>query len=518
MDACISFMKKVIQLHNTSRYLTPTLISKCFFEGKTTHVDKQVCGNGFSTAFLQLKPSLSKVNILIAPNKAVVIEKEIQYNDGDLLGDNRIKFFYGESVEDNLNEAEVLVFVADSFLNMYKKIQAISNRIEKVLVDEYHSTEIQSLFRPKLVDFENKVQGVCNGPGTSIVTVTASPNLYSKIDISIKNNFVPASTIYVSKDRAETIKRIKNDIKNNVPTVVCSNSATAIYKLFSDKNHQKKKPIKANFITGISLTRNLAELIKIDPDASSNLTIVSSRGFEGFDIHYEDANVYFLEDRANDYERFFISNLYQAISRVRKGAGYIEYNRLELSNKRAEPFKNIEKEVDDFVNDSSISVSSKQKTEYKKYKPFVIFEPLSAGGFAIKKNEVAINLYKETLLFDRPFPAAEFKEFISSRNIEVIDLTEVNNRITRKVRNTTKEKMLLANAEFIEANNLFGSDYRIQVLDLYTFFKGQRTKENRTLYLKHIQAYAKIMTVTEQLQSVKILPYRCLVTLKNIMI
>ena len=481
-------MKELIQLHNSSRFLEPATIQKCFFEGKTTHVDKQVCGNGFSTGFLQLSPKMGKVNVVIAPNKAVVIAKENDYNNGKLKGLNRIKFFYGESKEDNFKDAEVLVFVADSFLGMELKLKEISYRIDKVLLDEFHNTEIQAMFRGSLIDFENKVKAICSDLKTSIVTVTASPNLFSKRDILITNEHIKPGVINISKDRSETIKRIRANIKKDLPTVVCTNSATSIYKIFHNK---KQKETPANFIMGISLTRSLTELIKIKPDSESNLTIVSSRGFEGFDLHYENANVFFLEDRANEFERFFIANLYQAINRVRKGASYIEYNRLELSNKRKEPFIDIEKEIEGFINDRSISVTSKQKTEYKKYKPFVIFEPSGGGGFTIKKNEASINLYRETLIYDRPFPAPEFDRFLDERKITINHLSEVNNRLIKKVKNTTKEKRLLENAEFIEANNLFGSDYKIQILDLHTIFKGQQTKENRTLYLKHLEAYLR---------------------------
>ena len=476
----------MIKLKNSNRYLVPGIIESCFSKGKVTHVDKQICGNGFSTAFLELSPKKNKKNIIIAPNKAVVIAKESEYIKGKLKGLNRMKFFYAESQEVNLHDAEVLVFVADSFLAMETKLKEISDRIDKVLIDEFHSVEIQSLFRSPLVDFENKVKAIFTNVATSIVTVTASPNLFSKVDVLITNEGIKPSTINVSKDRSETIKRIKSDIKNNRPAVVCTNSATAIYKLFYDKN--KKKPIKANFITGVSLTRSLSELIEISPDVDSNLTIVSSRGFEGFDIHYKEANVYFLEDRANDFERFFIANLYQALNRVRSGAKYIEYNRLELSNRRSEPFINIEKAVERFIATRSISNNSKQKTKYKKYKPFIIFEPINKGLFSIKKNVGAINLYKETLIFDKPFPSKEFEQFLTDRKITINHLSEINNRLKKKVRISTKEEMLLKNKAFIESVNLFGSDYKLRVLDIN---KDHETHDNRVLYLKHLKEYLR---------------------------
>jgi hypothetical protein len=476
-------------LHNSTRYLEPYIVEKCFSKGKVTHVDKQVCGNGFSTRFLELSPPLGKVNIIIAPNKAVVIAKEIEYNKGNLQGFNRIKFFYAESNEVNFYDAEVLVFVADSFLAMKDKVKDISHSIDKVLIDEYHSVEIQSLFRLSLVDFLSKVKSICPDPNTSIATVTASPNLFSKVDVLITNELINPNTINVSKDRAATVKRIKADIKNNIPTVVCTNSATAIYKIFHNKN--KKKTITANFIIGVTLTRSLCELIEIKPDVNSNLTIVSSRGFEGFDIDYKDANVYFLEDRSNEFEHFFISNLYQAINRVRAGASYIEYNRLELSNKRKEPFADIDADIDKFVNDTSISVENKQRSEYKKYHPFVIFEPDNKGRFSIKKNKVSINLHKETLLFDNTFPSPDFKNFLETRLITINDLSDVNNRLFKKVRLITKEKTLLKNKDLIKATNVFGTDYKIQIKELKNDRIKVPTFDNRVLYLAHLKKYLR---------------------------
>jgi len=369
---------------------------------------------------------------------------------------------------------------------MKDKLKQISYKIDKVLIDESHTVEKDSLYRYNLIDFESKVKSICNDSLTSIVTVTASPNLYSKVDIVIDNEGIKESTINVSKDREKALKRIKNDIKNNENIVVFTNSTTVIYHLRNYKNE-----LEANFVIGESLTRNLTELFTIIPNKQSNLTIVSSRGFEGFDIYKKDAKIYFFEDRANEFETFFLSNLYQAINRVRNGAKYIEYNRLELSDSRKQDFKNIDIEVENFINDSSISASEKQRTEYKKYKKFVIFQQDDAGAFTVKKNEVAIQLYKETLLYDKSFPAPEFEPFLNARKIKINLISDVNNRINKKVKASVKEKNLLNNSKLIDELNLFGENYILEVKDLHSIMFGKPTHENRELYLKHFKTYLR---------------------------
>lgn len=479
MVALIKNMVKIIK--NTARYLSSSIIQKCFIKGVVTNVDKQVCGNGFSTAFLNLPVEKNKVNIIIAPNKAVLIEKKNKAKNFI----NRVKFFYAESIDDDFTGADVLFFVADSFLLRENAIKNISNKIDKVLIDENHSTEQQTSFRYKLVDFESKVKQIISNTGASIVKVTASPNHYSDVDIRIQNKHITPIEINHSSDRLNAINRIKEDIANNENVVVFSNSSTTIYHLRNYKNE-----INANFIIGENLKRNLVELATIIEDEESNLTVVSSRGFEGFDIYYKDSKVYYFEDRSNDFETFYISNLYQAINRTRSGAKYVEYCRQELSNKRKEPFKNIDIEVNDFINNNGLTVEEKQKREYKKYHRFVIFNQDSNGVFSIKQNDVAIKLYKEGLIFDKPFPQAEFKTFLEQREISVNRISDVNNRLTKKVKNSQKVKNLFNNKDLIDKYGLFDEDYTINVLDAKSHTITVNDKY-RLLYLKRLQDYLR---------------------------
>lgn len=471
-------------IENTTRYLKPEIIQQCFKKGQIIHVDKQLCGNGFSYGFLNIPPKHLKINIIIAPNKAVLIDKQKAYNNGDFNSDIRIKFFYKESKDFNFDDANVLFFVADSFLMMSDKIKAISNRIDKVLIDEFHSTEIQSSFRYLLVDFLSKVKNICSDYNTSITTVTASPNLFSKVDIFIRNTFINSIDMYISKNRNSTLKRIKNDIKNGENVVIASNSSRAISKL---KNY--KNILEANFIIGESLTRSLVQLVEVKQNINSNVTIISSRGFEGCDVFYNDAKFYFLEDRSNEFETFYIANLYQAMNRNRLSLKYVEYNRLELSNSRKNEFNNIDVEIEKIIKDNSVSTEQKQTTKYKKYHPFLIFNQDLNGVFSIKKNEVSINLFKERLMYDKCNFEIDFKEFLNNRNINIIKLNENNNRLKTKIKKSTKVKNLMLNSKLINDLDLFGDKYRIEVRDLHDKATGIPNSDIRLKYLKKVQDF-----------------------------
>lgn len=466
-------------IKNHQRYLTPKIIEQCFQQGKFLSVDKQVCGNGFSTSFIKLPVKDGFKNIIIAPNKAFLLEKEQTYKNNPSLFENRIKFFYKESKEIDFTNADVLCFVADSFLRMKYKVSNVN--IDKVLIDEVHSVEQQSSFRYKLIDFESKVLSLC--PDGSIVKVTASPTLYSKPDITINNVLIAPQTIIVTKDRIEAIERIKNDIKSGLNVVVFSNNVNVFYKL-----RDYKKQLKARFVVGVTLERSISRLAHIKNDIDSKLTLVSSRGFEGFDIDYKDASVYYFEDRGFAFESFYISNLYQAISRTRKGAKYIEYCRQELSNKRVDNFEDIDIEVDAFINDKNESIESKQREKNKRFKPYVIFNQDANGVFSIAKNQTGVNLYKEKRIFDKPFLQKEFIEFAEQRKLTFKIDDSINNRIRVCVKRADRIKNLYVNRDYIEELGLFGDDYTLQVIDLNNHSKKD-IEDRRQSYLKYLDNF-----------------------------
>ena len=450
------------EIFNNDKYITQDTLSKCFSLGEVKSVDKVICGNGFSTAFINSDVPKGKINIIIVPNRAVIMSKEASYKENPTK--NKIKFFYKGSKDTGTDifDANVLMFVADSFLLMSSSFELKKDLINWVLIDEFHSVEIQSSFRYMLVDFKNKVKSIV-GSKVALTTVTATPNLFSKVDIVIKNKFISELKINIVNDFERTIKNAKKLIKENKKVLICTNNKNVIYSL-----RDKDNSLKADYIIGSGLASSVVELVKIEQDNDSNLKIVSSRGFEGFDILGDGYTVFFFENRDSfqDFETFYISNLYQAINRTRQGAENIYYCRKEVENARLNPFNDIDKDIDFFVNRKDLSVEQKQKLKFDVFKKFVIFTQNkdefsdNYGEFTISKNEASISLFKETLVYDKPFPSKEFKTFLKERKITIIE-----NRVTQKklkdikLKEIYKEDRLLINTKFIDDLDLFGSDY-----------------------------------------------------------
>lgn len=465
-------------IYNHFDYINSETLKQCFTKGKTNHVDKVICGNGFSTAFLNAKPPKGKINILIAPNKAVVIEKSNAFEIRKGLqhkGLNKQKFFYKESQERNFRDADILVFVADSFLIYKEKIKAISHKINWVLIDEAHSVEIQSLFRDKLKDFIYTCENVI-GKQACLTTVTATPTLYSKCNIKIKNDRIKKTVIHASNDYCKAVDRIRELNKKGEKVLVATNSSNVIYRLRDEHG-----AVEGNFNIGTTLRSNLCEILTIKHNDRSNLTIISSRGFEGFDIYGDDYNIFYFEDRSKDFETFFISNLYQALNRCRDGYKRVEYIRVDVG-KRTQVFTNIDKSVKRFINRRDISVEQKQAKKYKKWHPFVIFEQTGRSyKYSIKINQTAVDLYKEKLLFDNFFNNHAFDRFLKDRDIEFIKDMGQDNRLPM-VRCSDKKKIenLRSNIHTINEFNLFGDDYVLMIKN-----------DKRKSILKHVKTYLR---------------------------
>jgi len=486
-------------LHSTEKYLHPLIVEQCFEPGRFLSTDKQICGNGFSTAFFNLDITPGGINIIIAPNVQFLKDKQSQYKANPYQFKHKMKFFHKESKDNDFN-ADVLCFVADSFLARKESIKSILNRIDKVLIDESHTAEIQSIFRQKVLkDFDTKVKAILCNNNISIAKVTASPNLFNDVDIFIENEGIKETKIYYTQDIEQTIKRIKGDLKDNKEVLLFTNSATNIYNLRDYKNR-----IKANFLIGDNLMRGLTELAKIIQDDNSNLTIGSSRSFEGWDYEKENANVYFLEDRSVKYESFFISQVYQAFNRARKGANRIEYcRRGTKGTTKQKMFKDIDTEIDSFIDPSFtgknkktkkievLSTENKQRKEFHKYHKFVVFTRDDNGMFSIKRDDVAINLHKESIISDKPdFPQIEFKEFIDKRKLVFINMLEGENRLTRGLHDEFKVKNLKKNEDLITKRGLFGDDYKLEIKDFHTH-KITDSNKYRFMYLKHLEEYLR---------------------------
>ena len=84
----------MITLYNKEKYLSEDIIEQCFKQGETLFTDKVITGNGFTTGFSFLRPAMGKVNILVAPNKSVVKDKEVEHASGKFAPSKRVAFVY----------------------------------------------------------------------------------------------------------------------------------------------------------------------------------------------------------------------------------------------------------------------------------------------------------------------------------------------------------------------------------------------------------------------------------------
>ena len=92
-------------VNNPDKYLSKDLVESFFELGKINHVDKTLCGNGATTAFLNTWPKSNKTKILIAPNKGVVVNKQQQYSGS-------YSFIYQES-DDIIYGSSFVIIVAN---------------------------------------------------------------------------------------------------------------------------------------------------------------------------------------------------------------------------------------------------------------------------------------------------------------------------------------------------------------------------------------------------------------------
>jgi hypothetical protein len=315
-------------LYNTP-YLSTDIVENCFIPNQHTFVDKNACGNGFTTAFLNILPTESyKCNLIIVPNRQVIISKQESYHKDNNTNKIKIGFLYGDDSADGLefHKFDVMMFVADSFINYIDRIKNNENYIDKLLIDESHTYLIQSSYRKALNQFQKLV--VDTFPTKAIVSVTATPMLSQVPNVVIRNKNILKRDINVSQNQERTIDRIQADLRNNKKVIIALQDARILKKL-TDKDNK----LAANVKVGVTMFQKILENVVLDVDVNSNLTIISSSGFEGFDVSNGVNNIYIFEDRAFDYQTFYSQNIVQIIGRSRGGTKYIEWSRIPHLNR-----------------------------------------------------------------------------------------------------------------------------------------------------------------------------------------
>ena len=455
---------KQIVLHNSERYLSAEIVEKCFSYSNFINIDKQITGNGFTSAYLKLVPKEDKVNIIIVPNRQVILSKQKSYNNSESKN-IKIGFIYGESdgvySSDNIDfeTFDVLMFVADSFLNKLELLVSNEYKIDKILIDEAHSCIIQSSFRDKLKGFFNVLKQ--NFKEQRIVTVTATPLLFQRSEIKIVNTATPEKIVNITENQKQSFCRLEASIKKGNKVIIATNNARLIAKL---KN--KENVLKANFKIGKTLKQNLCELVVIEQDNLSNITIISSAGFEGFDIENGINDVFIFEDRSRDSETFYPANIVQIIGRSRQGVNHIEWCRLTHSKGRTN--YGITSILNKLLN-RKIS-TEKKLTDRKNYLDLQKFSTQSKsylipeGVFVLEYDNVKYKLHNEAQRIDNE-GLRIYNQFFEDRNIKLNYLSEGGNRINFKAcSDAKKSEYIKLNREYINEQDVYNNIF-LRVID-----------------------------------------------------
>lgn len=312
-------MIKTIRYDST--YLSSQIVENCFIDNKSQLIDKILCGNGFTTAYLNIKPRKSnQVNLIVVPNLGVIRSKRISYLK-DLNPDKlKIAFISGDPNTDTISfeKYDVIMIVADSMLYKIDVFKDNLNLIDRVMIDEVHSVIIQSSFRYNLVGLIELINDVFKSK--AIVYVTATPMLFQNIDLKLIKNKIKQRDIFVSTNQEDTLERIKTDLRNDKKVILATQDARFLKHLTDENN-----VLTANVRTGDTMLLKIIENLTLKFDDFSNLTIISSASFEGVDIDNGIQNIYILEDRSTEYQTFYMQNIIQIIGRARKGTNRIEW-------------------------------------------------------------------------------------------------------------------------------------------------------------------------------------------------
>lgn len=429
------------QLVNENKYLSTDLIQACFEPGRVNWVSKGICGNGFTTGFSFIEPKRNKLNVLICPNIAVAEDKKKDYHSGRFGFEGaQIGFLYqGSRLEKSIFNYDLLVVVADSFIHNYFKLE-LSKRTDKLLIDESHSVEQQSIFRFSLVKMQRIINDYFNA--SSVCYVTATPNLYSNVNIQIKNN-IEKTTLNISRNPKNTIKRAIESINEGLTTLIFTNNASIIDTIITSAGINEFR-----LIGGSKIKSSIYKKNKVFLNENSKVIFVTSAGMEGWSLCDENCRVFMFVNYNSKNEQFLASNIYQAFNRPRNGYKYGEVCILKTG--KDFPVYDAEEVVNYLVNNEDIEIKYKQKRKFRfrfngkeyenrHYINFIEFyneeEKVYCRPFQNK-----ININKELIQAETDF-INTYKDFFSFRNVDLILLDEQPENKQIRTRKNRAEKI-----------------------------------------------------------------------------
>lgn len=469
----------MITLDNNNKYLSEDILEECFEVGKVNFIDKVVTGNGFTTCFGALNPTMGKVNVLIAPNQSVVKDKEKEHETGKFAPNKNVAFVYeGSGLRGNVKHYQLIVLVADSFVNYAFQLKG---NVDKLMVDEYHSVIIQSAFRYKLKKMMHTLQDDFNNIAVSFVT--ASPLLYSKIDVRINNKYMPKRSLHTSNNVSESIARCTESIKSGRKTLIFAQDSSIVKRILRDSNRSDFR-----LIAGISFTTTLLSKEIYTLSEHSNIVVCSSAGFEGHSDYSTDADTYIYMNIGNSHNTFLGCNIYQAIGRLREGYRYAEACITNLAgggfpNKIID---NLDEKINKLIEINDVPIERKQSKGFEfsysrnmvkaiDLTPYTFFKR-DKNVYTIHKYTPAIDVHNETKQIDTRLNL--YKDYFKTRNIELIDI-DIDITQKRLMSRTTREKRIENIATNIVVNNL-----QDNLMDF--FFKSFNPEDKREYYIKEI--------------------------------
>lgn len=475
----------MIELINNNKYLDSDVIEQCFTNGKTNYVDKVVTGNGFTTGFSYLQPAFNKVNVLIAPNKSVVKDKEVEHSNGKFAPSKRVAFVYeGSGLKGSATDYDLIVLVSDSFVNFAYKLKG---KVDKLMVDEFHSVIIQSAFRYKLKKLIYTLED--DFTDCSIAFVTASPLLYSQIDIRIKNKYINKRQLHTSNNIEESVQRCVKSIQNGKKVLIFSQDSAIIKRILKDSGRNDFRLIAGEAFTTTLLSKEIYKL-----NEYSNIVVCSSAAFEGWSDYSVGGDVYLYMNLGNSTNTFLGANIYQAIGRLREGYNYAEAC---ITNLGGGGFPNkvidyLDDKINKFISIDNVPIEKKQSRSFEFYHkgqkvlstdliPYTYYKR-DKNLYTLHKYHPAIDVHNEIMKIDTRLKV--YTDYFKVREIELIDVDAdiSKKRLTTRVKREQRVNYVTTN---IRENKLEDSFLKF-------FFKSFKPDRISDYYIEEIDVMQEV--------------------------
>jgi hypothetical protein len=438
-------------IRNTERYISENLVEDCFDYECINVIDKVQCGNGFSHGFLSLPKVFNQTDILIAPNKSVVIDKENEAKEGN-FPNKKIGFIYEGSRIDYSIKYDCIVCVVDSFNYNAKEINNNYN-VRFILVDEQHTTEQNAGFR-KTAMFNLK-PNLAKFRFSAIATVTASPSLFANFNISIENELLKPTKLFLSHNIVNTIDRLLDKIKRGETVLIFTQNAALVKTILKQADRTD-----FDYKGGEQMKASLCSKGKFTFNPESNIIICTSAAYEGWSYKKPYGSAFMFSSYDSNYNAMLGSNVYQAIGRLREGSIHSELCLFD-SKKSTKYIPNLFEVLEHFKNiDSKVTKKQGKRysfrfkgVQYTKHdiKDFILFREDESGCLKIEILEDAVNVHLEQLRASKGFKTT-YEDFFNRRKVSIID---INENIVSKVKNyKTNELEKINNLLYTLPNNL----------------------------------------------------------------